>query len=102
MLQKADRLLLHQLRHHVAEYSADGVEPLIGMAYVAKAGIVQKYLLNDENGDRLAELRAGLHDPKTERYNLRGQQEIDDLGGIILDQRANDTQRRQAQILKRA
>ena len=102
MLQKANRLLLHQLCHHIAEYSAHGVKPLIRMANVAKAGIVKEYLLDDEDGDRLAELGAGLHYPKTERYDLCGQEEINDLGGIIFYQSSNDAQGCQAQILERA
>lgn len=54
MFQKPSGLLLHQLIDHVAQNCSDGVEALVGRAYVVKPIIIQKDFLNDENGDRLA------------------------------------------------
>jgi hypothetical protein len=62
MLEQADRLLLHQLGDHVAQNRAYGIEPLVGVADVGKTHVVEQDLLYDEDGDGLAELRAGLHD----------------------------------------
>lgn len=53
MLQQANSLLLHELVNHVAEDSANGVETLIGLAYVRETNIVKQDLLYDEDGDRL-------------------------------------------------
>jgi hypothetical protein len=41
MLQEPGSLLLDQLSHHVAEYGADGVEPLIGSADIVEAIVVK-------------------------------------------------------------
>lgn len=79
MLQQPGRLLLDQLAHHVAKDGADSVESLIGGADVVQAVVVKKDLLHDEDGDGLTELRTRLHDAKTERNDLGGQQEVDDL-----------------------
>lgn len=49
MLEQSDSLSFHELVHHVAEDGADGVEALIGMAYVRQAGFIQKDLLHNEN-----------------------------------------------------
>lgn len=101
MLEQTSRLLLHQLRNHVAQHRPHGVETLVRGADVVEAVIVQQNLLNDEDGNRLAKFRACLHDTKAKRDNLCGQEEVDDLGGIVLDQRANDAQRRQAEVFER-
>ena len=63
---------------------------------MAQARIVEKYLLNDERGDSLAQLGAPLHNAKAQWNNLRLQQEADDLGVVDLDERANDAERGQA------
>ena len=64
MLQEPDRLLLHELGNHVAQDGPDSVKAFVGMANVRETDVVKKDLLNDENGDRLAELGARLHDPQ--------------------------------------
>lgn len=102
MLQQPGSLLLDQLAYHVTEDGADGVEPLIGGADVVQAIVVKKDLLHNEDGDGLAELRARLHDAQTERNDLGGQQEVDDLGGVILDKGANDTEAGQAEVFEGA
>lgn len=53
MLEKADGLGLDKLANHVAEHGADGVEALIGVADVGKAGLVQQDLLDDEDSHSL-------------------------------------------------
>jgi len=56
--------------------------------------------LDDEDGDGLAELRASLHDTEAERDDLRGEEKVDDLGRVVLDQSANDTERGQTEVLE--
>ena len=71
MLEQAHRLSLHQLIDHVAENSADGVKALVSVANVRQACLIQEDLLNDEDCDSLLKLGPGLHDPQTERNDLR-------------------------------
>jgi hypothetical protein len=102
MLEQAHGLALYNLRHHVAQHGADGIEAFVRLADVREAHVVEQNLLHDEDGHRLGELAARLHDAQTERDNLGAEQEGNDVGIVVLlDQRANDAQRRQAQILKR-
>lgn len=79
MLEKPDRLLLHQLRHHVTEDRTHGVESLVCGADVCQTDIVEEYLLNDENCDGLAQFRAGLHNAKAKRDNFGSQEEVDHI-----------------------
>jgi hypothetical protein len=62
MLKKSHCLLVDQLSDHVAENCANGVEALVSLTYVLQAHIVKQYLLDNEDGDSLAKLRASLHD----------------------------------------
>lgn len=77
MLEKSDRLLLHQLCHHVTEDCTHSVEPFVCRADVCQTDIVEEDLLNDENCDGLAQLRAGLHNAKAERDNFGSEEEVD-------------------------
>jgi len=52
MLQEPNSLRLDELVDHVAEDGADGVEPLVCVAYIRQARLVQKNLLNDKDSDR--------------------------------------------------
>ena len=101
VLEEADRLVLDELGDHVAEHGADGEEALVRLADVGEADVVEQDLLHDEDGDRLAELGARLHDAQAQRDDLGREQEVDHLGRVVLDQRADDAQRRQAQVLER-
>lgn len=101
MLEQPCSLLLDQLAHHIAENGADGVEPLISGADVVETVIVKKDLLHYKDGDGLAKLGSGLHDAQTEGNDLGGQQEVDDLGRVVLDERANDTKAGEPQVLER-
>ena len=100
MFQQANSLLLDELIDHVAENRTDGVETLIGLADIRKANVVKENLLNNEDCNRFAELRASLHDAKAERNDLRGQEEVDHIGGIVFDEGADDAEGSEAQILK--
>jgi hypothetical protein len=102
MLEQPGSLLFDQLAHHVAENGAYGIEPLIGGADVVEAIVVKKDLLHDEDGDSLAELRPGLHNTQTERNDLGGQQEVDDLGRVVLDKSADYTEASEPEVLERA
>lgn len=101
VLEQADSLLLDELVHHVAKHSAHGIEALISLADVGKAGVVQQDLLDDEYRDSLAEFGASLHDAQAERYDLGGKKEVDNLRRVVFDQCANDTKRCETEVLKR-
>ena len=62
MLKKSHRLLVDQLSDHVAENCANSVETLVSLTNVLQAHIVKQDLLDDEDSNSLAELRASLHD----------------------------------------
>ena len=100
MLQKTDRLLLYKLVDHVAENSANCVEALVRLAYVREANVVKQNLLNNKDGDRLAEFRAGLHDAKAKWDDLGREKEVDDFGGVVLDKSADHAKRGQAEVLE--
>ena len=56
MLKKSCRLLLHKLRNHIAQYSSNGVEPLVCRADIVQSVVIKEDLLHDEDGHSLAEL----------------------------------------------
>lgn len=61
-----------------------------------------KDLLDDEGGDGLGELAAGLHDAEGEGDDLRGEEEVDHVGIVHLDEGTNDTEGGEAEILEGA
>ena len=71
-------------RNHVAQHRGHRKESLRRRANVIQTNVVQQDLLNDEGGHCLRELGARLHDPQTERDDLRLQQKINDLRIIDL------------------
>jgi hypothetical protein len=79
MLQKPDRLRIHQIVHHRAQDGADGVESLVRLTDVRQAEIVEQDLLDDEDGDCFREFRSGLHDAEAEGDDLGGEEEVDDV-----------------------
>lgn len=79
VLQKTDSLLLHQLGDHIAQNSTDCVESFVCRADICQANVVKQDFLNYENGDRLAQLGPGLHDPKAEWDDLGCQEEVNDI-----------------------
>jgi hypothetical protein len=89
------------LSDHVAKDRTDGIEPLIGGADVVEPIVVQEDLLNDEDGDRLAQFRTCLHNSKAERDDFGSKEEVDNLGRVILDQGPDDTEGRQTEVLER-
>lgn len=102
VLEEPHSLLLHQLRDHIAQHRSDRIEPLVRRADVCKTYVIEQDFLYNEDGDRLAELGPGLHDTETQGDDLGSEEEVDDIRGVILDQRTNDTERRETEILKRA
>lgn len=56
VLEKSNRLLLHELVDHVAENCANCVEALVCLTDVRKTDVIEQDLLDDEDGDCLAEL----------------------------------------------
>lgn len=101
MFEKPSRLLLDQLSNHVAEDGADSVEALVSGTDIVKTVVIKQNLLDDEDGNRLAELRPGLHNPQAEGNDLGREKEVDDLGRIILDKRTDDSQRSKPEVFKR-
>lgn len=77
-------MLLNKLIDHVAQHSSDSVEALVCCTDVIQAVVVKEDLLDDEDGDSLAELRAGLHDAQAERNDLGSQEEVDHIRAVIL------------------
>ena len=102
VLEQPHGLLLHQLSDHVAQHGPHGVESLVGGADVGKTNIIQQYLLYNEDGHRLAQLRARLHNAKAERDDLGSEKEVDDIRGVILDQCTDHAQGGEAQVFERA
>ena len=102
MLQQTHRLLIDQLGNHIGEDGAHGVETLVGLTNVLQAHVIQENLLDDEDGDGLAKLGSGFHDTEAEGYDFGREKEVDDFGTVVLDQRSNDSQRSQTEILKRS
>ena len=100
MLKQPSRLLLNQLRNHVAEDGADRVEALVRGADVVEAVVVEQDLLHYEDGHRLGQLGPGLHDAQTQRDDLGREQEVDHLGGVVLDKRPDDPQRGEPEVFK--
>lgn len=125
MLKQSDGLLIHQLRHlrekkelvnhrpvfrtsevfsahHIRQHRADSIEPLVSLADVLQTEVVQQDFLHDENRHRLAQLAAGLHDAQAQRDDLGREQEVDNVGAVVLDERADHAERRQAQVFEGA
>lgn len=94
--------MLDKLCNHVAQDGSHGIEPFVGSTDVCEANVVEKDLLYDEDGHCLAKLRSGLHNPEAERNDLRGQEEVDHIGRVILHQSTNDAQGGETEIFKRA
>lgn len=101
MLQEPSRLLFDKLAHHVAQHCPDRIESLVCGANIVEAVVVEQNLLDNENRHRLAELGPRLHDAKTQRNDLGGQQEVDHLSRVILNQRTDHSQRREPQVFER-
>ena len=90
MLQKPCSLLLNQLVHHVAQHRPNRIKALVCRTDVVQAVIVEKNLLDNEDGDSLTELGSSLHDAQAEWNNLGSKEEIDHIRAIILHQSPND------------
>ena len=84
MFEQPHSLRLHELGDHVAQHGADSVEPLIGVADVRQASLIEQDLLHDKDGDCLGELGARLHDAQAEGYDLGREEEVDNGVVIIL------------------
>jgi hypothetical protein len=102
VLEKPSCLRLDKLGHHVAQYGANCIKSLVRGAYVVKPIVVEQDLLDDKDSNGLAEFRTGLHDTQTERNYLCCQEKVDDFGGIVFDQRTNDTKTGQAKVFERS
>ena len=102
MLEQPHRLLLHQLRDHIAQNGPNRIESLVGCANICKTNIIEQDFLDNEDGDGLAEFGAGLHDAETQGNNLGRKEEVNNIRRIIFNQRTNDTERREAEIFERA
>lgn len=63
MLEQSYSLLLDELIDHIAQHCSHGIEALVCLAYILQSEIIEQNLLNDENGNCLAEFATRLHDP---------------------------------------
>lgn len=70
MLEQTNSLLFDELGDHVAEHGSNGVEAFVGMADIGETHVIEQDLLDDEDSHRLAQFRAGFHDPKAQRDDL--------------------------------
>jgi hypothetical protein len=84
VFEQAHREALDELEDHVLKHGGDGIETLVGMAYVGEAGLVEEDLLDDEDGDGLGELGACLHDAQAKGNDLGGEEEVNDSVIVIL------------------
>lgn len=100
MLEQAHRLLLHKLIDHIAEHCADRIKALVRLTNVGQTNIIKQYFLHDEDSHSFAKLRSGLHYSQAEWDDFGSQKEIDHVGGIVLYQGANDTERGESEVLK--
>ena len=100
MLQQPHSLLLNQLAHHITQHHPHRIEPLIRRTDIRQPNIIQKDLLHNEDSDRLAELGARLHYPQAERDDFGGEKEVDDIGGIVLDEGADDAEGGEAEVFE--
>jgi len=80
VLEESCRLLFDKLRDHVAQHRSNSVESLIGGTNIIQPMIIEKDLLYNEYSNRLAKLRARLHDSKAERDDFGREEEVDDVG----------------------
>lgn len=71
MFEESYSLCLHKLVDHVTQNGADGVEPLVGVADISQASLIQENLLHDENCYSFRKLRTRLHDTQAERNYFR-------------------------------
>jgi hypothetical protein len=79
MLKEAHSLLLNELVNHVAQNCSNSVKSLVSLTDVLQTEVVEQDLLNDKDGDCLAELATRFHDAQAERNNLCGKKEVDNL-----------------------
>jgi hypothetical protein len=100
MLEKTDGLLLHKLVDHVAEHCAHCIEALVCLTDVCKTNVVEQDLLHNEDSNSLTKLRTCLHNTKAKRDDLGCEEEVYHLGGVVLDERTDDTQGGQAEVLE--
>ena len=100
MFEKPLAGLLAQLDHHLAENHCNQRKPVVCLAHVVEPSVVQKDLLHDEGGDRLAELGAAVHDPQEKRDDRGCQEEVDHLPLVGLDQGADHPEGGEPQVLK--
>ena len=84
MFQQPHRLTFDQLIHHVAQHRPHRVEPLVRLTYVGQSEVVEEDLLNDEDGYCFGEFGSCFHDSKAERDDFGGEEEVDDVGVVVL------------------
>lgn len=84
VLQKTDRGGRDKTVDHVAEDLADSVKSIGCSTHISEAVVVQQYLLHDKGGDGLAKFGSRSHYSQAQRYYLRLEEEVDDLGIVHL------------------
>ncbi len=84
VLEQPDCLRLDELVDHVAENGPDGEEALVGMANISQPSFVEQDFLDNEDGNRLGEFGASLHDAEAERDDLCRKEEMYDCVVVVL------------------
>jgi hypothetical protein len=87
VFQQPNRLCLYKLIDHVAQHSTNRIEPFVGVTYVRQAGLIQKNLLDDENGNCFGELGASFHYAQTKWDYLGRKEEMNNSVVVILLER---------------
>lgn len=73
---------------------------IVGLTNVREPAVVQEYLLENEGGDGLGQLRAAFHDSQAERNNLGSQQKSDDLLFVCFHECPDDSQASETEIFE--
>ncbi len=76
------------------------IKPLRRDAHIVQSSVIQQHLLQNKSRHSFGQLASELHDLQTERNDLRLQQKRDHLSIINFDERADDAQRGEAEVLE--
>jgi hypothetical protein len=99
LLQVIDHVLQHR-RYLVFEVIEYRKESFRGLANVQQPVVIEQDLLHDEGSHSARQFQPLLHDPQTQRDDLRLHQEIDGVRIVALHQRTNHAETRHPQVLE--
>lgn len=102
MLKQAHSLLVHKLSNHITQHGPNSIEAFVSLADILQAHIIEQDLLDDEDGDGLAELGARFHDAQAKRDDFGREEEVDDFAAVVFDQGADDSQGGETEVFEGA